>query len=83
MLILFSSYHCKACCQLVSLLEELKCEYREVDVETHSSLAAMYGVTSLPTLMLVSWDDCSDVLFKVEGFNKALIVSNLREHKWI
>ncbi|HEX5306918.1 MAG TPA: thioredoxin [Dyella sp.] len=70
---------CEPCKTLGPLLEQLATEYNgafrlgKVDVDAHQQLAAMFGIRSIPTVMLVKNGEVLD------GFAGALPLGQLRE----
>ena len=78
-LIDFWAEWCEPCKTLGPMLEKLASEYNgafrlgKVDVEKHQQLAAMFGIRSIPTVMLVKDGQIAD------GFAGALPEGQLRE----
>ena len=78
-LIDFWAEWCEPCKTLGPMLEKLAAEYNgafrlgKVDVEKHQQLAAMFGIRSIPTVMLVKDGQIAD------GFAGALPDGQLRE----
>ena len=70
---------CEPCKTLGPLLEQLAAEYNgafrlgKIDVDAHQQLAAMFGIRSIPTVMLVKDGQILD------GFAGALPLGQLRE----
>ena len=70
---------CEPCKTLGPLLEQLAAEYQgafrlgKVDVDKNQQLAAMFGIRSVPTVMLVKGGEIAD------GFAGALPLGQLRE----
>ena len=66
-LIKFSRESCVPCKMLGNFLDEQGIVYEEIDVESDIETTVKYGVSGLPTLLLV--DENGEVLDRVVGFN--------------
>ncbi|MBL4951111.1 thioredoxin family protein [Neobacillus sp. YIM B02564] len=67
----FSRVGCTPCKIMTNFLNEQGVEYKELDVEDDAQLAVQYGISGVPTLLLV--DENGDVLDRVVGFNPSAI----------
>lgn len=63
----FSRIGCNPCKVMSMFLNDKGVEYKELDVEDDAQLASKYGISSVPTLLLV--DTNGEVLDRVVGFN--------------
>jgi thioredoxin 1 len=66
----FSRVGCTPCKIMTNFLHDKGVDYKELDVEEDVQLAAQFGISSVPTLLLV---DNGEVIDRVVGFNPSAI----------
>lgn len=66
----FSRVGCTPCKIMTNFLHDQGVDYKELDVEEDAQLAARYGISGVPTLLLV---DDGEVIDRVVGFNPSTI----------
>lgn len=67
----FSRVGCTPCKIMTNYLQDKGVDYKELDVEEDAQLAVQYGISGVPTLLLV--DEHGEVLERVVGFNPSAI----------
>jgi thioredoxin 1 len=67
----FSRIGCTPCKIMTNYLHDKGTDYKELDVEEDAQLAAQYGISGVPTLLLV--DEEGSILDRVVGFNPSAI----------
>jgi thioredoxin 1 len=63
----FSRVGCTPCKIMTNFLQDKGVDYKELDVEEDAQLASQYGISSVPTLLLV--DAEGNILDRVVGFD--------------
>lgn len=66
-LLKFSRIGCTPCKVMTNFLQDKGVNYKELDVEEDAQLTAQYGISSVPTLLLVNEDGV--VLERIVGFD--------------